>query len=414
MIVIADTAPIISLLKINRLDLLQELFGTVFIPQGVYDELTQNEKYELEAKVILNSDFIQNRHVLNQEAVHILETITQLDKGESEAIILFRELNAQLLLIDERRGRDVAEQLQIPLSGTISILLKAFDNNLLTRQQVLEYLDIFQQESIRFSPKLINLVNDTFMMNKVYGYCRISTPKQNIERQVRNILKEYPDAMIVQETYSGTHYQGRKELEKLIRTVQAGDTIIFDSVSRMSRNAKEGFALYEQLYSRGVELVFLKEPHINTDTYRKTLQEKQISLNIESGDEAADRLMQTILDALNDYILSLAKKQIQLAFVQSQKEVDDLHQRTREGIETARRNGKQIGQQKGRKLNITKKAPIQKLILKHSKTFGGSNSDSEVIAIINASYFTPEGQSKPVRLHVSNNTYYKYKAELRQ
>ena len=47
-------------------------------------------------------------------------------------------------------------------------------------------------------------------MNKVYGYCRISTPKQNIERQVRNILKDFPDAMIVQETYSGTHFQGRK------------------------------------------------------------------------------------------------------------------------------------------------------------------------------------------------------------
>ena len=78
--------------------------------------------------------------------------------------------------------------------------------------------------------------NELQEMNKVYGYCRISTPRQNIERQVRNILKEYPDAMIVQETYSGTHYQGRKELEKLIRTVQAGDTIIFDSVSRMSRN----------------------------------------------------------------------------------------------------------------------------------------------------------------------------------
>ena len=251
-------------------------------------------------------------------------------------------------------------------------------------------------------------------MNKVYGYCRISTPKQNIERQVRNILKECPDAMIIQETYTGTHYQGRKELEKLIRTVQAGDTIIFDSVSRMSRNAEEGFALYQQLYNHGVNLVFLKEPHINTETYRKTLQEKQISLTIQSGDEATDRLMHSILDALNDYILTLAKKQIQLAFIQSQKEVDDLHQRTREGIETARRNGKQIGQQKGRKLTIAKKAPIQKLILKHSKSFGGSNSDSEVIAIINASSFTPEGQNKPIRLHISNNTYYKYKAELRQ
>ena len=172
-------------------------------------------------------------------------------------------------------------------------------------------------------------------MNKVYGYCRISTPKQNIERQIRNILMEFPDAMIIQETYTGTHYQGRKELEKLIRTVQAGDTIIFDSVSRMSRNAEEGFALYQQLYNHGVNLVFLKEPHINTETYRKTLQEKQISLNIQSGDEATDRLMHSILDALNDYILTLAKKQIQLAFIQSQKEVDDLHQRTREGIEDA-------------------------------------------------------------------------------
>ena len=159
MIVIADTAPIISLLKIHRLDLLQELFGTVFIPKAVHDELTQNEKYELEAKVIINSVFIQGRDVLNQEAVRILETITQLDKGESEAIILFQELNAQLLLIDERRGRDVAERLQIPLSGTIGVLLKAFDKELLTRQQILEYLDIFQQESRRFSPKLITLVN---------------------------------------------------------------------------------------------------------------------------------------------------------------------------------------------------------------------------------------------------------------
>ena len=79
MIVIADTSPIISLLKINRRDLLQKLFETVFIPQAVYDELTQNEKHELEARVILNSYFIQSRNVLNQEAVHILETVTQLD-----------------------------------------------------------------------------------------------------------------------------------------------------------------------------------------------------------------------------------------------------------------------------------------------------------------------------------------------
>ena len=240
-------------------------------------------------------------------------------------------------------------------------------------------------------------------MNKIYGYCRISTPKQNIDRQIRNILKDFPDAIIIQETFTGARFQGRKELEKLLHIIQTGDTIIFDSVSRMSRNADDGFRLYHELYNNGVNLVFLKEPHINTETYRKTLQEKKISLNLDSGDEATDKLMKSILDALNDYIMTLARKQIQLAFIQSQKEVDDLHQRTREGIETARRNGKQIGQQQGRKLNIRKKNPIKQLILKYSKNFNGSNSDREVIAIINASE----------KLKVSPNTYYKYKAELR-
>lgn len=158
MIIIADTSPIISLLKINRLDLLHELFGTIFIPEAVYNELMQNERYKPEREIILNADFIETKHVLNTEAVYILENVTQLDKGESEALVLFNELKAQLLLIDERRGREVAEQLQVPVSGTIGILLKAYDKNILTSQQIFEYLEVFQQESRRFSPKLINLV----------------------------------------------------------------------------------------------------------------------------------------------------------------------------------------------------------------------------------------------------------------
>ena len=195
-------------------------------------------------------------------------------------------------------------------------------------------------------------------MSKVYGYCRISTQKQNIERQVRNIIKFFPDAMIIQETFTGAKFQGRKELDKLIKSVEFGDTIIFDSVSRMSRNADDGFKLYQELYNNGVELIFLKEPHINTLTYRKTLQEEKISLNLNSGDEATNALIKSILDALNDYILTLARRQIQLASEQSQKEVDDLHQRTREGIETARRNVKHIGQKSGAKLKVREKFSV--------------------------------------------------------
>lgn len=147
----------------------------------------------------------------------------------------------------------------------------------------------------------------------VYGYCRISTPQQNIERQVRNIAAAYPAAHIVREVYTGTACQGRRELDKLLRIVQEGDTIVFDSVSRMSRSADEGCALYETLYKRGVNLCFLKEPHINTDTYKQALQ-RQIGTAPETGSAATDRFVAGVMDALNRYTADLAAEQIRLAF----------------------------------------------------------------------------------------------------
>ena len=89
---------------------------------------------------------------------------------------------------------------------------------------------------------------------KIYGYCRISTSRQNIERQERNIKAVFPDAVIVKEVYTGTKFQGRKELEKILDRVDPGDTIIFDSVSRMSRDAEEGFRLYEGLFHKDYRL----------------------------------------------------------------------------------------------------------------------------------------------------------------
>lgn len=223
---------------------------------------------------------------------------------------------------------------------------------------------------------------------KEYGYCRISTPKQNIDRQERNIKAEYPNAHISKEAYTGTKREGRKELEKILKVVQPGDTIVFDSVSRMSRNATEGIALYEELYNKGVELVFLKEPHINTSTYKKAL-ENNVAMTGTNVD--------FILKGINQYLMALAKEQITLAFEQAQKEVDDLHQRTAEGIQTARLNGKQIGQKPGAKLNVKKKAPAMEQIKALSKDFNGTNKDAEVMKIVG----------------LARNTYYKYKAELR-
>ena len=183
----------------------------------------------------------------------------------------------------------------------------------------------------------------------IYGYCRISRKTQNIERQERNIKDVYPEAHIIKEAYTGTTTAGRKELDKLLKIVKENDTIVFDSASRMSRNADEAIILYEELFNRNVNLIFLKEPHINTETYKRTL-DNQIDLNMNTGNEATDTFINSIIKALNNYTIVLAKEQIKLVFAQAQKEVDDLHMRTAEGLITAKLNGKQIGQPKGTKL----------------------------------------------------------------
>lgn len=223
----------------------------------------------------------------------------------------------------------------------------------------------------------------------IYGYTRISTMKQNIERQVRNILSAYPDAHVVKEVFTGTKFQGRKEMEKLLKTITEGDTIVFDSVSRMSRDAEEGFALYEELFFKGIHLVFLKEPHINTDVYKNALN-NMLSMTGTNVDY--------ILEGINKYLLVLAKEQIKIAFDQAQKEVSDLHQRTKEGIETARLNGKQIGQRKGAKLVTKKEMAAKQLIMQHNKSFGGTLTDAQTWKLCG----------------ICKTTYYKYKEELRE
>lgn len=234
-------------------------------------------------------------------------------------------------------------------------------------------------------------------MCREYGYCRISTKKQSIERQERNIKAEYPNAIIIREEYTGTKIYGRKQFERLMNNVKSGDTVVFDSVSRMSRNAEEGFNYYLDCYSRGVELVFLKEPQINTATYRDAM-DKQIEVSIDSCDNNTKELIMGITEAVNRYMLRLAEKQIRIAFDQAEKEVLDLHQRTKEGIETARLNGKQIGQQAGRKLNVKKEAPAKKIIMEHSKDFSGTLNDTECMKLAG----------------LARNTFYKYKKELKE
>ena len=230
----------------------------------------------------------------------------------------------------------------------------------------------------------------------IYGYCRISTKKQSIDRQIRNIKREFPTAIILTEAFTGTKLD-RPEWNKLNRKLKYGDTIVFDEVSRMSRNAREGFALYQRLFGIGINLVFLKEPHMNTDSYKEAMQ-GIFSTEIQSGDKATDDLVNSIMAAVNKFMMNKVEKDIYKAFEQAQKEVDYLHQRTREGIETARLNGKQIGLEKGTKLTTKKSLAAKEVIKKHNKDFGGSLSNEDTWKLAG----------------ISKMTFYKYKNELRE
>lgn len=226
-------------------------------------------------------------------------------------------------------------------------------------------------------------------MGKVYGYARVSTAKQSIDRQIENILQQDSTAMIFKETYTGTTAD-RPEWQKLLRLVKEGDTIIFDEVSRMSRDAQEGFQTYTDLFSKGVTLVYIKEPHINTEVYQKAIETKIDGV----GNEIAD----IMIAAVNKVLQVVQRQQIEKAFETAQKEVDYLHRRTSEGVKRAQAAGKQVGRKDGSKIE-TKKAKEQKQVIKkHSKDFGGSLSDTECRQLTG----------------LSRNTFYKYKRELKE
>lgn len=229
----------------------------------------------------------------------------------------------------------------------------------------------------------------------VYGYCRVSTKHQRITRQITNITELYPNAVIIKEFYTGTT-QNRPKWDKLMKQITPGDTIVFDSVSRMSRNADEGFKDYKMLYELGVNLIFLNETLINTSIFDST-KNNLLEISVETGNTAVDDYFKGNITLINNLLMALAEEQIKAAFNQAEKEVTDLHSRISQGIREAKKNGAQIGLTKGTTLVTEKSIECKEIIKKHAIEFGGTLSDTEVMTLCK----------------ISRNSYYKYKKELK-
>ena len=228
---------------------------------------------------------------------------------------------------------------------------------------------------------------------KYYGYARISTKKQSLDRQIENICKYETTTKIIKEEYTGTtsNRPAWKRLKNtVLRDIAKGEevTIIFDEVSRMSRNAAEGVSEYMELYRAGITLVFLKEPYINTDVYKNSFGHIQTV-----GNEIAD----IYITATNKVLEILATEQITKAFEQAEKEVKDLQQRTAEGMKASGASEKISKAKTGMNYTTKKSKEKKELIKALSKDFDGEKTDKECITLCK----------------ISRNSYYKYKAELK-
>ena len=152
-IVVSDTTAITHLAKIDALDILHKLYGEVLIPEAVASELAQVKRTQPGALQVLNSYWIKTVKIRNKAIVEKLAR--RLDIGESEAIALSIELNADILIIDEMLGRTVAKKLVHSIIGMVGILLEAKKKGLINA--VKSYLDKLRDTGFRMSDELYQL-----------------------------------------------------------------------------------------------------------------------------------------------------------------------------------------------------------------------------------------------------------------
>lgn len=152
MIVISDTTPLISLIKIGSLDILEKMYQEIIIPKAVYDELVINIDYQNEIEMIQKSVFIQTKIVEESLSVSLLQRQLKLDLGESEAIVLANSINADLIIIDERKARRIAKDIGLNVTGTLGILVQAKQSGLIKKLKPL--LDKLIESNIRISKEL--------------------------------------------------------------------------------------------------------------------------------------------------------------------------------------------------------------------------------------------------------------------
>ena len=216
------------------------------------------------------------------------------------------------------------------------------------------------------------------------GYIRVSSEQQVLDRQRMNIKQACPDAILIEEKYTG-RTMNRPNWTKLLASCENGTVsdIYFDEPSRMGRTAADCFATYKRLYlDLGINLHFIKGSHINTDVYKESLEGKMSQIKVDSADPAADKMLNSILQAIQEYMLALVEKQIYLVFQEAENEVKLLGQRTKSGLAAAKRRGVRFDNNKGLHYKNKEEWRSRYLIIRYHEDFGGQYNTAKVANII--------------------------------
>lgn len=138
-VVVSDASPLINLARAGQFNLLSVFYGRIVIPQAVYDEVVTHGAGRDGSREVQSASWIELQTPQDELAVRTLAT--ELGRGEATAIVLSQELGASLLLIDEIRGRRIAQQLGLQVRGTLGILARARrEKRILSLREVLDRL----------------------------------------------------------------------------------------------------------------------------------------------------------------------------------------------------------------------------------------------------------------------------------
>ncbi|MGL5714110.1 MAG: recombinase family protein [Paraclostridium sp.] len=224
----------------------------------------------------------------------------------------------------------------------------------------------------------------------IYTYTRVSTEKQRLDRQIKSLKEAYPNSISYADKFTGAT-TNRPQWNDLMKKVKFGDTIVFDSVSRMSRSEEEGSKTYFELVDKGINLVFLNEPTINSDVYRKSVSD---AMQQQTGNEIVDVMLKSVEQILR----IMAVNTIKSAFAQAEKELNDIRTRISGGLKAAKDRGVLPGPKKGTKKPNPEADKKKKKLIKNFEEFGGTLKATDCMRL----------------LEISRATFYKYVKEIKE